>query len=91
MLPALFMLIARRATRTNPAGSRSCPSTTSMQRFERVIAAGGTEAAAARDVSLGRVAAIQDAEGAVIGLARSGVGDPDDPDDRGRARQSRMD
>ena len=33
---------------------------------------------AARDVALGRVAAIIDPEGAVIGLARSEIGDPDD-------------
>jgi len=39
---------------------------------------GGTVAAAARDVGLGRVAAIIDPEGAVIGVARSSIGDPDD-------------
>lgn len=42
------------------------------------IAAGATVAVAARDVSLGRVAAIIDPEGAVIGVARSNIGDPDD-------------
>jgi len=40
--------------------------------------AGARIAAAARNVSLGRVAAIVDPEGAVIGLARSRIGDPDD-------------
>jgi predicted enzyme related to lactoylglutathione lyase len=43
-----------------------------------VTAAGGTVAATARDVNLGRVAALIDPEGAVIGLARSKFGDPDD-------------
>lgn len=42
------------------------------------IAGGGKVAAKARNVNLGRVAAIVDAEGAVIGLARSRIGDPDD-------------
>jgi predicted enzyme related to lactoylglutathione lyase len=42
------------------------------------VAAGARVAVAARDVSLGRVAAIVDPEGAVIGVARSEVGDPDD-------------
>jgi predicted enzyme related to lactoylglutathione lyase len=42
------------------------------------IAAGATVAVAARDVSLGRVAAIIDPEGAVVGVARSNIGDPDD-------------
>lgn len=42
------------------------------------VAAGGTVAVAARNVPLGRVAAIIDSDGAVIGLARSNVGDPDD-------------
>ena len=41
-------------------------------------AGGGTVAVDARDVSLGRVAAIIDPEGAVIGLANSKIGDPDD-------------
>ena len=40
--------------------------------------AGGKVAATARNVPLGRVAAIVDREGAVIGLARSDIGDPDD-------------
>lgn len=44
----------------------------------RATAAGGNVAASARNVSLGRVAAILDREGAVIGLARSNIGDPDD-------------
>jgi predicted enzyme related to lactoylglutathione lyase len=39
---------------------------------------GGKVAAAARNVNLGRVAAIVDSEGAVLGLARSRIGDPDD-------------
>ena len=42
------------------------------------VASGGTVAATARNVPLGRVAAIVDREGAVIGLARSDIGDPDD-------------
>jgi predicted enzyme related to lactoylglutathione lyase len=42
------------------------------------IAEGATVAVAARDVNVGRVAAIVDPQGAVIGLARSSVGDPDD-------------
>jgi predicted enzyme related to lactoylglutathione lyase len=42
------------------------------------VAGGGKVAAAARNVNLGRVAAIVDAEGAVIGLANSKIGDPDD-------------
>ena len=45
---------------------------------EASVSAGGDVAAAARDVPLGRVAAIIDREGAVIGLARSNIGDPDD-------------
>lgn len=40
--------------------------------------AGGEVAATARNVPLGRVAAIMDREGAVIGLAHSDIGDPDD-------------
>ena len=45
---------------------------------ERTEGAGGEVAVSARNVSLGRVAAIVDRDGAVIGLARSNVGDPDD-------------
>ena len=45
---------------------------------ETTQSAGGEVAAAARNVPLGRVAAIVDREGAVIGLARSDIGDPDD-------------
>jgi len=41
-------------------------------------AGGASVAVGARDVALGRVAAIIDPEGAVVGLARSRVGDPDD-------------
>jgi len=44
----------------------------------RAVADGGSVAVTPRDVSLGRVAAIVDPEGAVIGLARSEIGDPDD-------------
>ena len=44
----------------------------------RATASGGNVAATARNVSLGRVAAILDREGAVVGLARSSIGDPDD-------------
>jgi len=46
--------------------------------LERGIASGGTVAVGARNVNLGRVAALIDSEGAVIGLARSRFGDPDD-------------
>jgi hypothetical protein len=42
------------------------------------IAGGGKVAVKVRNVNLGRVAAIVDTEGAVIGLARSRIGDPDD-------------
>jgi hypothetical protein len=42
------------------------------------VDAGARVAVAARNVSLGRVAAMIDPEGAVIGVARSNVGDPDD-------------
>jgi predicted enzyme related to lactoylglutathione lyase len=41
-------------------------------------AGGATVAAVARDVTFGRVAAIIDPQGAVIGLAQSRIGDPDD-------------
>ena len=44
----------------------------------RSVAAGATVAVSARDVDLGRVAALVDPQGAVIGLARSELGDPDD-------------
>jgi len=46
--------------------------------IKRSEAAGGSVAAAARDVPMGRVAAIIDTDGAVLGLARSRFGDPDD-------------
>jgi len=42
------------------------------------VSSGGKIAVGARAVGLGRVAAIIDPEGAVIGLARSRIGDPDD-------------
>jgi uncharacterized protein len=45
---------------------------------DRAKDAGGNVVASARDVALGRVAAITDAQGAVVGLARSTIGDPDD-------------
>jgi len=44
----------------------------------RAVSGGGTVAVEPRQVALGRVAAIIDPEGAVIGLARSDIGDPDD-------------
>lgn len=44
----------------------------------RGVAAGATVAATARNLNFGRVAAIIDPQGAVIGLARSSIGDPDD-------------
>lgn len=46
--------------------------------MSRALAGGARTVASARDVSLGRVAAIVDPQGAVIGLARSSIGDPDD-------------
>ncbi len=42
------------------------------------VAGSARVAVAARNVSLGRVAAIVDPEGAVFGIARSNLGDPDD-------------
>lgn len=45
---------------------------------DRSVNAGASVAASARNVSLGRVAAIVDPQGAVIGLVRSDIGDPDD-------------
>jgi uncharacterized protein len=44
----------------------------------RATPMGAKVAVGARSVGLGRVAAIIDPEGAVIGLARSSIGDPDD-------------
>ena len=44
----------------------------------RATSAGGRVAVGPRPVPLGRVAAIIDPQGAVIGLARSRIGDPDD-------------
>jgi len=44
----------------------------------RATAAGATVAVGPRDVGLGQVAAIIDPQGAVIGIARSNLGDPDD-------------
>lgn len=46
--------------------------------LERAITSGGTVVVGARNVNLGRVAALIDSEGAVIGLVRSRFGDPDD-------------
>jgi predicted enzyme related to lactoylglutathione lyase len=45
---------------------------------DRARDAGGEIVVAPLDVRLGRVAAIVDAEGAALGLARSSIGDPDD-------------
>lgn len=44
----------------------------------RGVGAGARVAAPARDVALGRVAALIDPQGAVIGIAASEIGDPDD-------------
>jgi len=44
----------------------------------KATAGGATVLVSARDVNLGRVAVISDREGAVLGLARSRIGDPDD-------------
>lgn len=46
--------------------------------LSRAVSAGGEIAVPARNVALGRVAAIIDKDRAVIGLARSKIGDPDD-------------
>jgi predicted enzyme related to lactoylglutathione lyase len=46
--------------------------------LSRSIAGGASVVATARDVSIGRVAAIIDPQGAVVGLARTTIGDPDD-------------
>jgi predicted enzyme related to lactoylglutathione lyase len=46
--------------------------------LSRSIASGASVAASAREVGFGRVAAIIDPQGAVVGLARSTIGDPDD-------------
>jgi predicted enzyme related to lactoylglutathione lyase len=51
----------------------------------RGVTAGASVAAPARDVALGRVAAIIDPQGAVIGLAHSRIGDPDDATTRAAA------
>jgi len=48
------------------------------QAVTKSVAAGATVAAPARNVNVGRVAAIIDPQGAVIGLAKSDIGDPDD-------------
>jgi predicted enzyme related to lactoylglutathione lyase len=55
------------------------------QAVGRAMQSGGTVAVGARNVSVGRVAAIIDPEGAVIGLARSRIGDPDDRTTAARA------
>jgi predicted enzyme related to lactoylglutathione lyase len=44
----------------------------------RSVAAGASVAVSARNVNFGRVAALVDPQGAVIGLVRSSIGDPDD-------------
>ena len=44
----------------------------------RATAAGARVLVSPRDVSLGRIAVIEDKENAVLGLARSRIGDPDD-------------
>jgi uncharacterized protein len=44
----------------------------------KTSASGGKVAIAARNVNIGRVAAVVDREGAVLGLVRSKIGDPDD-------------
>jgi predicted enzyme related to lactoylglutathione lyase len=51
----------------------------------RATASGGSVVVAARDVNLGRIAVITDPERAVIGLARSRIGDPDDATTRAAA------
>ncbi len=51
---------------------------------ERAVSAGGRILVSPRKVGFGRVAAIADEEGAIIGLARSSLGDPDDVTTAGR-------
>jgi predicted enzyme related to lactoylglutathione lyase len=51
----------------------------------RTVASGGGVVVGARDVNFGRVGAITDPEHAVIGLARSRIGDPDDATTRAAA------
>ncbi len=51
---------------------------------ERAVSAGGRILFAPRRVGFGQVAAIADEEGAIIGLARSSIGDPDDVTTAGR-------
>jgi uncharacterized protein len=51
---------------------------------ERALTAGGATIVSPRNVGFGRVAAITDEEGAVVGLARSSIGDPDDTTTTGR-------
>ncbi len=46
--------------------------------LSRSLAGGASVAAAARNVGFGRVAAIIDPQGGVVGLARTTIGDPDD-------------
>lgn len=46
--------------------------------IERGVGAGADVAASARDLGVGRAAVIVDPQGAVIGLASSDIGDPDD-------------
>ena len=53
--------------------------------LRRGLGAGASVAASARDVAIGRVAAIIDPQGAVIGLAASRIGDPDDATTRAAA------
>lgn len=55
---------------------------------QRGVSAGARVAAPARDVALGRVAAVIDPQGAVVGLAASRIGDPDD--DTTRAAPGRV-
>ena len=57
----------------------------------RATAANAKVAVGARDVRVGRVAAIIDPEGAVIGLARSQIGDPDDATTEGGGEPRRLD
>jgi uncharacterized protein len=51
---------------------------------ERALTSGGETVVSPRNVGFGRVAAITDEEGAVVGLARSSIGDPDDATTAGR-------
>lgn len=74
-----MLLVERPADRTNLSRWLPYASVPDVDAAAaRAASLGGRVAVEPREVALGRVAAIVDPEGAVIGLARSSVGDPDD-------------